>query len=78
MVLVDTSVWVEPFRAKQPLDLAAHDDLDEIVTCLPVIEEVLLGFGDERAYRRARDAMLSCDRDYPALAQITTLRHRSP
>ena len=129
MVLVDTSVWVETFRAKQPLDLAAHVDLDEIVTCLPVIQEVLQGFRDERAYRRARDAMLSfpivesplterifldavalyragrrmgvtirssvdcliaaCalnhdlevlhrDRDYPALAQVTTLRHRSP
>ena len=59
MVLVDTSVWVETFRAKQPLDLAAHVDLDEIVTCLPVIQEVLQGFRDERAFRAAREAMLA-------------------
>jgi predicted nucleic acid-binding protein len=29
------------------------------VTCLPVIQEVLQGFRDERAYRQAREAMLS-------------------
>lgn len=129
MVLVDTSIWVETFRARNPLDLTAHVDLDEVVTCLPIVQEVLQGFRDEGAYRRAREAMLSfpivesplsqpvyleavglyragrrmgvtvrssidcliaaCairhdlevlhrDRDYPALARVSTLRHRSP
>ena len=32
---------------------------DEIVTCLPVIQEVLQGFRDERAYRKAREAMFA-------------------
>ncbi len=129
MVLVDTSIWVETFRARNPLDLAAHVELDELVTCLPIVQEVLQGFRDEGAFRRAREAMLAfpivesplgpsvyleavglyragrrmgvtvrssidcliaaCairhdlevlhrDRDYPALARISALRHRSP
>lgn len=59
MILVDTSVWIETFRARQPLDLEQAVDFDEIVTCLPVVQEVLQGFRDERAYRRARESMLS-------------------
>ncbi|HMG27578.1 MAG TPA: PIN domain-containing protein [Acidimicrobiia bacterium] len=59
MTLVDTSVWIEVFRRSRPLDLTAVVELDEIVTCLPVVQEVLQGFRDERAYRLAREAMLS-------------------
>lgn len=59
MVLVDTSVWIEVFRASTALDLEAIVDFDEVVTCLPVIQEVLQGFDDERAYRLARESMLS-------------------
>ncbi len=59
MILVDTSVWIEIFR--RPARLAVDDlgDFDEIVTCLPVIQEVLQGFDDERAHRIAREAMLA-------------------
>jgi predicted nucleic acid-binding protein len=32
-------------------------DFDDVVTCLPVIQEVLQGFDDERAYLLAREAM---------------------
>jgi predicted nucleic acid-binding protein len=59
MTLVDTSVWIEVFRRSRPLDLEALVPFDEIVTCLPVVQEVLQGFGDEGAYRIARDAMLA-------------------
>jgi hypothetical protein len=59
VILVDTSAWIETFRAHRPLDLEAVVEFDEIVTCLPVIQEVLQGFRDEGAYRRAREAMLS-------------------
>jgi len=59
VILVDTSVWIEVFRARRPLDLEGVLDFDDVVTCLPVIQEVLQGFGDERAYRRAREAMFS-------------------
>lgn len=59
MILVDTSVWIEVFRSRRPLDLEATVDFDDIVTCLPVVQEVLQGFREEGGYRRARDAMLS-------------------
>jgi predicted nucleic acid-binding protein len=59
VVLVDTSVWIEVFRARAPLDLEALAPLDDVVTCLPVVQEVLQGFRDEAAHRTARQAMLS-------------------
>jgi hypothetical protein len=59
VILLDTSVWIETFRAHRPLDLTAIVDLDEVATCLPVVQEVLQGFRDERSFRLARAAMLS-------------------
>jgi len=59
VILLDTSIWIEVFRARRPLDLEAVIEFDDIVTCLPVIQEVLQGFRDETAYRRAREAMFS-------------------
>jgi predicted nucleic acid-binding protein len=59
MVIVDTSVWIEVFRRKAPLDLDEYVEFDDIVTCLPIIQEVLQGFRDESAFRKARGAMLS-------------------
>ncbi len=59
MLLVDTSAWIEVFRKPARIDVARVLDLDEIVTCLPVIQEVLQGFTDEAAFRTAREAMLS-------------------
>ena len=57
MVLVDTSVWIEVMRKARPLNLEAHVDLDEVVTCLPVVHEVLQGIDREEYFRIARDAM---------------------
>ncbi len=57
MVLVDTSVWIEVFRKGTALELDTVVQFDEVVTCLPVIQEVLQGFASEREYRVARDAM---------------------
>lgn len=58
-MLVDTSVWVEVFKRRNPLDLEAIVDLEEVATCLPVIQEVLQGFRDEAAFRKTREAMFS-------------------
>ncbi len=58
-VLVDASVWIEVFRKPSRLQLDSVVDLDEIVTCLPVIQEVLQGFRDERAFRLARESMVA-------------------
>jgi len=59
MILVDTSIWIELFRRPDNLDLESVVDLDDVVTCLPVVQEVLQGFDDQRAYGIARDAMLA-------------------
>jgi predicted nucleic acid-binding protein len=59
VVLVDTSVWVEVFRRPARVRLEAAVDFDDVVTCLPVVHEVLQGFRDERAFATARDAMAS-------------------
>jgi predicted nucleic acid-binding protein len=59
LTLVDTSVWIEVFRMQRPLDLERAVDFDDVVTCLPIVQEVLQGFREEAAYRRAREAMLS-------------------
>ena len=62
MTLVDTSVWIATFRKVRPLDLDALVGFDEVVTCLPVIQEVLQGFRDEVPFRRARAAMFALPR----------------
>lgn len=59
LLLIDTSVWIETFRKRDPLDLESLVDFDEVVTCLPVVQEVLQGFGDEDAFRQAREAMFN-------------------
>ncbi|HJS59240.1 MAG TPA: PIN domain-containing protein [Vicinamibacteria bacterium] len=58
MLLVDTSVWIELFRRPPGLDVRLIE-LDEVVTCLPIVQEVLQGFADEAAFRKAREAMLA-------------------
>lgn len=57
VLLVDTSAWVEIFRRPATLTIDDLGGLDEVVTCLPIVQEVLQGFRDERAYRIAREAM---------------------
>ena len=55
--LVDTSVWIEVFRPGGRTALDRIADFDELVTCLPVVQEVLQGFRDEGAFRKAKEAM---------------------
>jgi predicted nucleic acid-binding protein len=57
VTLVDTSVWIEVFHKPSRVAIERVVDFDDIVTCLPVVQEVLLGFIDERAFQLARDAM---------------------
>jgi predicted nucleic acid-binding protein len=61
--LVDTSAWVEFFRPPRRLvleDLAPGGG--QIVTCLPVIQEVLQGIDDEGAFSDIRSSMLAWPR----------------
>jgi hypothetical protein len=50
-------VWIEVFRRGSRLRLDEVVDFDEVVTCPPVVQEVLQGFRDERSFQLARDAM---------------------
>jgi predicted nucleic acid-binding protein len=59
VLLVDTSAWVEVFRRPARITIDELGGLDELVTCLPIIQEVLQGFRDERAFRIARESMLA-------------------
>ena len=59
MLLLDTSAWVEVFRRPPGLTLDELGGLDEVVTCLPVVQEVLQGFRDDQAFRIAREALLA-------------------
>lgn len=59
MVLVDTSIWIEVFKKPPGIDLTAEVALEEVATCLPVIQEVLQGFREERAFQIARQSLLS-------------------
>jgi predicted nucleic acid-binding protein len=57
MILVDTSVWIEALRRGRALHLEELVDFDEIVICLPILQELLQGFRDERAFRIARESL---------------------
>lgn len=59
MYLLDTSAWIEILRRPARLRLEAVAEIDDVATCLPVVQEVLQGFRDEAAYRTAREALLS-------------------
>jgi hypothetical protein len=57
VTLVDTSVWIEVFRSRPRVRLDEVVDFEEIVTCLPVVQEVLQGFRDQAAFQTARESM---------------------
>jgi len=59
VVLVDTSIWIEVLRRGDGLDLESLVDFDEVVTCPPVIQELLQGIRDPAAHSRVRESMLS-------------------
>ena len=60
MFLVDTSVWIEFFRTPNGIDsFETEVDLEEVVVCLPIIQEVLQGFDEQRAFNIAREAILA-------------------
>ena len=70
MLLVDTSAWIEVFRRDALItidDVAADRDL--IATCLPIIQEVLQGFDDERAFKVAQTAMYALPCVEPAVTR---------
>jgi predicted nucleic acid-binding protein len=75
VILVDTSVWIEVFRARRPLDPEASADFDDIATRPPVIQEVLQGFREESAHRRARRAGRSVRSSVDCRIAACAIRH---
>ena len=59
MYLVDTSVWIQVFRKSVNFNISKVIPFDDIVTALPILQEVLQGCRDERAYRIAYESMVS-------------------
>jgi predicted nucleic acid-binding protein len=57
--LLDTSAWIEILRRPARLHLDSVAEIDDVATCLPVVQEVLQGFRDETAFRTAREALLA-------------------
>jgi predicted nucleic acid-binding protein len=57
--LVDTSAWIELLARPARLRMEDVGEIDEVVTCLPVIQELLQGVRDESLFRRAREAIWS-------------------
>jgi predicted nucleic acid-binding protein len=48
---------MEVFRRGTTFQLESVAELEEVVTCLPVIQEVLQGFRDERPFQVARESL---------------------
>jgi predicted nucleic acid-binding protein len=57
VILVDSSVWIAALSLRPPFDVEDLVDVNDIVTCLPIIQEVLQGVDDEYMFEEARDAM---------------------
>lgn len=78
MILVDTSIWIALFREKNPLSIEELVPFDQVVTCLPVIQEVLQGFRLERAHRTGRRRGLTIRSSVDCLIAVCALRHDMP
>jgi len=71
--LVDSSVWIQTFKKNHALQIESVVDLETVITCLPIIQEVLQGFRDESAFRIAKEAMFSFPIvESPLVAEVFT------
>jgi predicted nucleic acid-binding protein len=57
VILIDSSVWIAALSVRPPFRIEDLVDVNEIVTCLPIIQEVLQGFDDDYAFDEARDSL---------------------
>jgi predicted nucleic acid-binding protein len=56
MILVDSSAWIWVLNRRATDSYRAAVAGDEVVTCLPVMQEVLQGIDDERTFHFAKAA----------------------
>jgi len=57
VVLIDSSVWVALFSKRPPFRIEELVDPNEIVTCLPIVQEVLQGIDDDYRFEEIRDLL---------------------
>jgi predicted nucleic acid-binding protein len=61
MILVDTSIWIGLLGASKKTKISP-DQLLEFATCLPVIQEVLQGVGNDLAHQKLKEGLLALPR----------------
>jgi predicted nucleic acid-binding protein len=57
VIVVDSSVWISVFSKRPPFRLEDLVDINEVVTCLPIVQEVLQGVDDDDRFEEMRDAL---------------------
>ena len=57
MILIDSGVWIAVLSKRPPFRLEELVEASEIVTCLPIIQEVLQGIDDDHSFEDARDSL---------------------
>jgi len=57
VILVDSSVWIAVFSKRPPFRIQDLVDVNDVVTCLPVVQEVLQGFDDDYRFEDTRDIL---------------------
>ena len=57
-ILIDTSIWVDLLGKARRYRITA-DQLPEVATCPPIIQEVLQGVKDEKVRERLKDRFLA-------------------
>lgn len=58
MILVDTSIWIDILGLQKKFTLSS-EKLLEVVTCAPVIQEVLQGIGNDLIHKRVKESFLA-------------------
>ena len=74
MWLVDTSVWILVFRREDPLDLTKILSFDEIVTCLPVVQESCRGSETNALSASPKTRCAACR--HPTIPWVSRLSRR--
>jgi predicted nucleic acid-binding protein len=57
VILVDSSVWIALFSKRPPFRIEELVDVNDVVTCLPIVQEVLQGVDDDYRFEDTRDIL---------------------
>jgi predicted nucleic acid-binding protein len=57
VILVDSSVWIAVFSKRPPFHIDDLVDINDVVTSLPIVQEVLQGVDDDYRFEDTRDIL---------------------